>query len=222
MITSFFLNIWLDYRLALEVEEIFDLLSHGGHDGGIEESVQTAEQESTDHDGDQNLDAGIDVTFGTDVVDGTLSTDGEHVALFGNLVKKLFHSKYLVLSFDFDLDFVVWFGLVHAERKIVVADALSMGIVGSRNSFEELRTGVAVKGMHDIAVLDVTLRVLPLVRWHRHEVAVLTFDELDTVDGKSIVESHVADGFHIAGVEGLYNLCIDFHWRVPPFLGDIY
>jgi hypothetical protein len=101
MITSFFLDIWLDYGLALEVEEILDLLSHGGHDGGVEESVQTAEQESTDHDGDQNLDTGIDVTFGTDVVDGTLSTDGEHVALFGNLVKKLFHSKYLVLSFDF-------------------------------------------------------------------------------------------------------------------------
>ena len=63
MITSFFLNIWLDYRLALEVEEILDLLSHSGHDGGVEESIQTAEQESTDHDGDQNLDAGIDVTL---------------------------------------------------------------------------------------------------------------------------------------------------------------
>jgi hypothetical protein len=142
------------------------------------------------------------------------------------LEKNFFIDDYLVLSFDFDfdfdLDFVVWLGLVHAERKIVVADALGMGIVGSRNSFEELRTGVAVKGMHDIAVLDVALRVLPLVRGHRHEVAVLTFDELDTVNGKSIVKRYVADGFHIAGVEGLYNLCIDFHWRVPPFLGDIY
>jgi len=77
----------MDYGLALEVEEILDLLSHGGHDGGVEECIETGKQESTDNNGDQNLDTGIDVTFGTDVVDGTLSADCEIVALFGDLVK---------------------------------------------------------------------------------------------------------------------------------------
>jgi len=72
---------------ALEVEKILDLLSHGGHDGGVEECVEAAEQESADNHGDEDLNAGIDVAFGTDVVDGTLSADCEIVALFGDLVK---------------------------------------------------------------------------------------------------------------------------------------
>ena len=87
------------FGLALEVEEILDLLSHGGHDGGVEKRIETAEQESTDNNGDQNLDTGIDVAFGADVVDCTLSTDSEHVALFGNLVKYFFivNTSYFLL-----------------------------------------------------------------------------------------------------------------------------
>ena len=90
--------ILLFYRLALEVEEFLDLLRYGGHNGGVEERIETGKQECTDNNGDQNLDTGIDVTFGTDVVDGTLSANCERVALFGDLVKKLFHLNYLILS----------------------------------------------------------------------------------------------------------------------------
>ena len=81
----------MDYGLALEIEEILDLLSHGRHNRGIEESVQAAEQESTDHDGDQNLDAGIDVTFGLHVLDCGLGADCHFGCLGLNVGEKLFH-----------------------------------------------------------------------------------------------------------------------------------
>lgn len=37
---------------ALVIEELLDLLSHGGHDGGVEERIETCEQECADDDGD--------------------------------------------------------------------------------------------------------------------------------------------------------------------------
>lgn len=67
---------------ALVNEELLNLLSHSGHDGGVEERIETCEQESTDDNGDEDLDAGIDVAFGLHVLDCGLGADGH----FGCLV----------------------------------------------------------------------------------------------------------------------------------------
>ena len=81
----------MDYGLALEVEEILDLLSHGGHDGGVEERIETCEQECADDDCDEDLDAGIDVAFGLHVLDCGLGTDCHFGCLGLNVGEKLFH-----------------------------------------------------------------------------------------------------------------------------------
>ena len=43
------------FGLACEVEEFGDLVRYRGHDGGVEERVKTAEEESTDDNGNENL-----------------------------------------------------------------------------------------------------------------------------------------------------------------------
>jgi len=76
---------------ALEVEKILDLLSHGGHDGGVEECVEAAEQESADNHGDEDLNAGIDVAFCLYVFDCGLGTDCHFGCLGLKIGEKLFH-----------------------------------------------------------------------------------------------------------------------------------
>ena len=87
------------YLSALEVEEIGDLLSHGGHDSGVEERVETGKQECADDDCDKDLDAGIDVACGLHVLDCGLGADGQYGYLVLDGVEKLLHIKYLVLSY---------------------------------------------------------------------------------------------------------------------------
>ena len=77
--------------LAGEVEQLFDALGDGGHDGVVEQGVQTGQQQSTDDNGDQNLNAGIDVAFGLDVGNGHNGTGGQGVALGTDGVDQLLH-----------------------------------------------------------------------------------------------------------------------------------
>ena len=63
------------FSSALEVEQVGDLGGHSRHDGGIEQSIQTGEQECTDYNGDQDLHTGINVTLGTVVGYGSFGTD---------------------------------------------------------------------------------------------------------------------------------------------------
>ena len=73
------------------VEQILHLLGDGGHNGVVEERIETCEQESADNNGDQDLDAGIDVAFGLNVVNGGLGADGELIELVLDFVEKLSH-----------------------------------------------------------------------------------------------------------------------------------
>ena len=41
-------------RLTCVVEKSLNLGGHGGHDGAVEQQIQSAEQECADNDGDQN------------------------------------------------------------------------------------------------------------------------------------------------------------------------
>ena len=45
------------------IEETLDLRRHRGHDRRVEQRVEAGEQERADHDGDQDLHAGIDVAL---------------------------------------------------------------------------------------------------------------------------------------------------------------
>ena len=48
---------------AAKAEKLGDLAGHGGHDGCVEQRIQTAEEQCADNYGDQNLYAGIDIAF---------------------------------------------------------------------------------------------------------------------------------------------------------------
>ena len=76
---------------ALVIEELLDLLSHSGHDGGVEERIETCEQECADDDGDEDLNAGIDVAFSSYVLDCGLGTDGHFGCLVLDISEKLLH-----------------------------------------------------------------------------------------------------------------------------------
>ena len=76
---------------ALVIEELLDLLSHSGHDGGVEERIETCEQECADDHSDKDLDAGVNVAFAAGIGNGGLGADCESVELVGDGVDDLFH-----------------------------------------------------------------------------------------------------------------------------------
>lgn len=49
--------------LACVIEQALNLGRYGRHNGGVKEYIQTAEQEHSDDNGDENLYAGIDITL---------------------------------------------------------------------------------------------------------------------------------------------------------------
>ena len=76
---------------ALVIEELLDLLSHSGHDGGVEERIETCEQECADDNGDEDLNAGIDVAFSLHVLDCGLGADCHFGCLVLDISEKLLH-----------------------------------------------------------------------------------------------------------------------------------
>ena len=58
---------------AAEAEKLGDLAGHGGHDGCVEQRIQTAEEQRTDNYGDKNFYAGIYIAFRLSVGDSALS-----------------------------------------------------------------------------------------------------------------------------------------------------
>jgi hypothetical protein len=87
--------------LAREVEELGDLGGHSGHDGSVEECIETGEEERADDNSDKDLYAGIDVTLSTSVGDGSLGAGCDGIDLVGDGVKELFHKKITSFSFCF-------------------------------------------------------------------------------------------------------------------------
>ena len=155
-ITSFFL--FVGGGSALVIKERLDFGSDGRENRAIEESVETGEQERTDDYGDQNLYAGIDITFGTGVVDGALGADSDGVYLVTDGVDELFHGKYLVLSFlFFVLDLVLIVTSADVEGLCVIGRScrgLGLGLfVSVLDGFEQFGAGIRVRGMDDIDVL---------------------------------------------------------------------
>ena len=77
--------------LALVVEQIGDLFGYCGHDGGVEQGVQTSQQQSADDDSDENLDAGVHIALGLLVGNGYLSAGGHGIELLTDVCDKLLH-----------------------------------------------------------------------------------------------------------------------------------
>lgn len=67
--------------VALVVEEFGDLAGDCGHDVRVEESIQAAEKQRSDNDGDENLHAGIDIPLRLDILHGELSFDCRRACL---------------------------------------------------------------------------------------------------------------------------------------------
>ena len=60
--------------LTLVIEQLLDLGGHRGHDGGVEQGVQTGQQQSADNHGDEDLDTGVHITLGLMVGDSDCDT----------------------------------------------------------------------------------------------------------------------------------------------------
>ena len=73
--------------LTLVVEQVDDLLGDGGHDGAAEQGVQAGQQQGTDDDGNQDLNAGVHIAFGLAVHDGGGDTGANGIELVGNLLE---------------------------------------------------------------------------------------------------------------------------------------
>ena len=80
--------------MTVVVEQSLNLARYGRHDGTVEQRIQTGEQESADNDGDQDLDAGIDLAFRLLVGDEGLCGNDSGVSLVADGVEKLSHSSF--------------------------------------------------------------------------------------------------------------------------------
>ena len=83
---------------AAKAEKLGNFGSYRGHDGAVEQRIQTAEEQCADDNCDQNLHAGIDIAFSLLIGDCALS--GNDCGI--NLVLDFLKHNYLPrLSFDF-------------------------------------------------------------------------------------------------------------------------
>lgn len=97
-------------ELTRVIEHALDAGLQGGQDHAIEEGVQTAQHDSADNDGDDDLHTGIDESLSAGVVygggGGDLGIDGERVELGLDLFDDLLHFEFphiFLCLFDFGL-----------------------------------------------------------------------------------------------------------------------
>ena len=75
---------------AAKAEKLGDLASHGGHDGCVEQRIQTAEEQCADDNCDQNLNAGIDIALSLLVGHGALGGNDCGIDLILDFLKHIF------------------------------------------------------------------------------------------------------------------------------------
>ena len=92
------------YGLTRVIEHTVDTGLKGGENYVVKESVETAEDNCADNNGDDDLHARVHVALCLDVLDGGLCSDNERVCLVLNLVEKLLQFE-LPHSFIFSFDF---------------------------------------------------------------------------------------------------------------------
>ena len=77
--------------LSCVIEHFQDLGVETRNDHGVEKRVETAEDNRTDNNADDDLHTRVDIAFCSCVVDGGLCSDSELVCLVLNLIEKLLH-----------------------------------------------------------------------------------------------------------------------------------
>ena len=60
---------------AAVIEHALNLGGKSGHDGGVEEEIETCEDDTADDNSNDNLDAGIDIALTGSGLDGSLCGD---------------------------------------------------------------------------------------------------------------------------------------------------
>ena len=87
--------------LAAVVEHLADLGGKSGHDGGVEEEIETCEDDTADYDTDDDLHARVDIALARGGLDGGSCGDDCGVELIFDGVDKLFHKKITSFFLDF-------------------------------------------------------------------------------------------------------------------------
>ena len=77
--------------MTVVVEQSLDFARHRRHDRTVKQRVQTGEEQSADDHGDQDFNAGIDVTLGLLVGDKGFGGNDGGVSLVTDLTEKLLH-----------------------------------------------------------------------------------------------------------------------------------
>ena len=76
-------------------EHLGDFGGKGRDDGGVEERIETCEDNTADYDTDDDLDTGVDVALAGCVGNGGLGVDGGLGECVLDGIDKLLHVKYL-------------------------------------------------------------------------------------------------------------------------------
>ena len=92
--------------LACVVEKSLNLGGHGGHDGAVEQQIQSAEQECADNYSDENLYAGIDITLSLLGSDGRLSSSNHGINLVSDFLKHILLPLVALFLFQKSCDYL--------------------------------------------------------------------------------------------------------------------
>jgi len=76
------------------VEQTLDLADHSRHDGGVEQRVQTGEQECANDNGDQNFHAGVYIALSLFGGDSRLNGGDSGIELVADLLKHIFFLSF--------------------------------------------------------------------------------------------------------------------------------
>ena len=76
---------------AAVIKHALNLGGKSGHDGGVEEEIETCEDDTADYDSNDNLDAGIDIALTGSGLDGSLCGDDCAVELALDVVNEILH-----------------------------------------------------------------------------------------------------------------------------------
>jgi len=95
--------------LASVVEHLADLGGKSGHDGGVEEEIETCEDDTADYDTDDDFDAGIDIALTGGGLDGGLGRNDCLIELVLDGVNEILHvflpRSFFVFGFWFFFDY---------------------------------------------------------------------------------------------------------------------
>ena len=87
------------FGLTCVIEQALNLGGDSGHNGAVEQQIQSAEQESTDNDGNENLYAGIDITLSLFTGDSSADSGNCGVYLVSDFLKHILLPRSFFFNF---------------------------------------------------------------------------------------------------------------------------